>query len=150
MLRAIVAAIVILMMLVACAVEPEITVDEVDVILNADENPFAYKSKLTPEQASGDADVLVAYGAITHFVSETRGFIDRTPGRVIGQIGEIVEVVHSRQDDRREHVIAFMIYAEGTDTDDLHDDKPNIAFCRFQPSTYPGAWPAFGECSKVN
>ena len=135
---------------VACEVEPEITVDDVDVTIDTSADPFAIKSKLTPEQASGDADVLVAYGAVTHLARETRGFIDRTPGRVIGHATKMVEVVHSRQDDRGEYVIAFVRYSDGTDPDDLHDGEPNIASCRFQPSTYPGAWPAFGECSKVN
>ena len=144
-MRAIVAAIVILMAMVACGVEPEITLD-----LDWSENPFAIKSKLTPEQANGDADVVVSYGAITHMADETRDFIEGTPGMVIGHSFNTVDVVHARRDDKGEYVRTVMVYSDGIDMFDLLDGKSNIASCRFQPSSHPDGWPTFGECDKVN
>ena len=145
-----IAGLLALLSVLACEVEPEITLDDVDVHLDTTGNPFGIQSKLTPEQANGEADVLVSFGAVTHLARETRGGIDRTPGRVIGHAVKMVEVVYSRQDDRGEYVIAFVRYSDGTDPDDLHDGEPNIASCRFGQSPFPGSWPVFEECSKVN
>ena len=132
--------------LVACEVEPEITVDDVDVTIDANENPFAIESKLTPEQASGNADVLVAFGAITQKIEDGR--VSRTPGEVIAWRDTQAEIIHSRRDGDR-YVKVFVAYADGDDFDpaDLHDDKANIASCRFEHS---GNWPIFVDCSRVN
>ena len=132
---------------VACEVEPEITIDDVDVTLDAAGDPFAIKSELTPEQASGNADVLVSYGAVTHLAKDYVGVgIKRLPGRVIGWGSEQVEVVYPGQDDR-DYIKVFVAYGDDFDPDDLHDDKPNIASCRFGMNA---SWPIFRECSRVN
>ena len=139
-----IAGLLALLSVLACEVEPEITVDDVDVTIDTSADPFAIKSKLTPEQASGNADVLVAYGAVTHLAKD--GPASRLPGRVIGWMGEQVEVIHSRRDGDS-YVKVFVAYDDDFDPADLHDDKANIASCRFRIN---GNWPLFYECSRVN
>ena len=143
---AILVGLLALLFTLACEVEPEITVDDVDVTIDHSADPFAIKSELTPEQKSGDADVLVSFGAITHLAKD--GPASRSPGRVIGWMADQVEVVFSKRDGD-DYVKVFVSYGDDFDPDDLHDDKANIASCRFIPSTYSN-WPVFGECSKVN
>ena len=100
---------------VACEVEPEITVDDVDVTLDHATDPFAIKSQLTPEQASGNADVLVSYGAITHLIGDNKGPISRTPGKVVAWRDRQVEVLYSRKDGDN-YVRVWVDYGEDFDT----------------------------------
>lgn len=83
---------------------------------------------MTPEQVSGDADVLVSYPALTHLAKDGRAA--PRPGRVIGWLREQVEVVYPGQGGD-EYIKVFLNYGDGFDPADLHDDKDNIASCRF-------------------
>ena len=125
---------------------PEEPERPIDVTLDTQENPFAIEEKLTPEQASGNADVLVSYGAITHLIGETRGPISRIPGRVIGWRDRQVEVQYPGQGGD-EYIKVWVDYGEGFDPADLHDNKSNLALCRFGKI---GDWPTFSECSQEN
>ena len=138
------AGLLVMLAIIACEVEPEITVDDVDVTIDTNANPFAIESKLTPEQASGDADVLVAFGAVTQLIKD--GVVSRTPGEIIGWRDLQVEIVHSTR-ERDDWVRVFVAYDEDFDPADLHDDKANIASCRFR---YNGDWPIFVDCSRAN
>ena len=141
-----IAGLLALLSVLACEVEPEITVDDVDVTLDHAADPFAIESELTPEQVSGNADILVAYNPITHFIADNKGPISRTPGKVVAWRERQVEVLYSRKDGG-DYVRVWVDYGEDYDTSDLHDDKPNIASCRFGTI---GTWPTFRECSKIN
>ena len=135
----------IALLAVACGESvPEITVDDVDVTLDAKGNAFAIQSQLTPEQRSGNADVLIAYGAVTHLAKD--GPASRIPGRVIGWMADQVEVVYPGQGGD-EYIKVWVSYGDDFDPADLHDDKENIASCRYSKV---GNWPGFKECSKVN
>ena len=129
----------------ACDTEPEITVDDAHVTLDHATDPFAIKSQLTPEQASGDADVLVAYKGITHFIADNKP-VSRTPGKVVAWRDRQVEVLYSRK-DRDSYVRVWVDYGEDFDTGKLHDDKDNIARCRYEE---PTGWPMFVDCNRVN
>ena len=133
-----------LLFTIGCEVEPEITVDDVDVTLDQAADPFAIKSELTSEQASGDADILVSYNPITHWIKDGR--VTRIPGRVIAWRDRQVEVLYPGQGGD-EYIKVWVDYGEDFDTGDLHDGKPNIASCRFGTV---GTWPIFRECSRVN
>lgn len=135
-----------LMFTIACEVEPEATPVPPDVVLTGQGNAFTIKSELTPEQASGDADVLVSYPAVTHLLGETRGPVSRIPGRVIGWRTLQVEVIYPGQGED-EYIKVWVVYDKDFDPADLHDDKPNLASCRYEE---PTGWPKFYECSKVN
>ena len=137
---------VLLTLTVACVVEPEIAPDDIDVTLDAKGNPFNIESSLTVPQKNGDADVLVSYPAVTHLIGKTRGPISRIPGRVIGWRTNQVEVIYPGQ-GQDEYIKVWVAYGDDFDPADLHDDKQNIASCRFAKI---GGWPIFEECSKVN
>ena len=112
----------------------------------AEGNPFNIESSLTVPQKNGDADVLVSYPAVTHLIGKTRGPISRIPGRVIGWRTNQVEVIYPGQ-GQDEYIKVWVAYGDDFDPADLHDDKQNIASCRFAKI---GGWPIFKECSKVN
>ena len=118
---------------------------QIDVTLNTSTvNPFAIQSGLKPEQRSGNADVLISYGPVTDLVKD--GPVSRTPGKVIGWREQQVEVVFSRQ-SRGDYVKVFIAYDKDFNPDKLHDDKENIASCRFDTI---GSWPTFHDCSREN
>ena len=139
--KVILAGLIALLFVVACEAEPEPTPD---VVLLTTGNPFAIERKLTQEQASGDADVIVSYPAVTHLAKD--GPAARVPGRVIGWLKNQVEVIYPGQggDD---YIKVFVSYGEDFDPADLHDDKDNLASCRF---SQPSGWPIFKDCKKVN
>ena len=135
------AVVVLLLAAIACEAEPPPTID---VTLDQTESAFAIESKLTPEQASGNADVVISYGAITHWIKDGR--VTRLPGRVIAWRDRQVEVLYPGQGGD-EYIKVWVDYGEDYDTGKLHDNKENIASCRFEKV---GNWPAFKQCSKLN
>ena len=124
---------------------PEITVDDADITLDHVADPFTFKSELTPEQVAGDATVLVAYGEVTHWIKD-KGPITRIPGRVIAWIDRQVEVLYPGQGED-EYIKVWVVYGEDFDTGKLHDNKENLARCRFDEQT---GWPKFTGCNQVN
>lgn len=119
----------------------------IDITLNTDDNPFELKSQLTPEQANGKAELLVSYGAITETIE--RGKMEvRTSGQIIAWYNPKVEVMYSSVwQGKRVHVYVEYDDEDLDPRDDLHDNKDNLAYCRFDGS---GTFPRFHHCRRAN
>ena len=119
--------------------------EKIDVRLDASVNPTTLSRQLTPEQTSGEDDVVVSYGPVTH--SAWDGPQTRLPGRVVAHTRRSVEVVLSRE-RRDAYVVIFVAYDDDFDTRKLHTDKDNLASCRF--ARIAGNHPTFHDCDKNN
>ena len=129
----------------------EIDLEDISVCLNADNDPYEFE--LTSDQLAGDADVFLSYPAVSHFAKDAdlRVGIDRLPGRVIAHMAETVEFVFGKKDADGNYIDAQMLYPEDFDITDLHDDKDNIAACRFWNHGRQDKYgPRFEDCRQVN
>ena len=131
--------------------EPDIDQEDISASLDADNDPYGFD--LTSAQSAGDADVLVSYPAISHFAKDAdpRVGIDRRPGRVIAHMAVTVEFVFGKKNADGDYFDAQMLYPEDFDITDLHDDKDNIAACRFNSHERKDKYgPRFVDCRKLN
>ena len=131
--------------------KPEINQGDISVFLNADSDPYQFE--LTSAQLDGNADILISYPAISHFAKDAdpRVGIDRLPGRVIAHTSETVEFVFGKKNPDGDYFKAQILYPRDLDITDLHDNKDNVAACRFEDHKFKNKYgPIFVDCRQLN
>ena len=152
MFKVLALAVIPFLLILACGEsKPQINQEDISVFLDADNDPYQFE--LTSAQLVGNADVLISYPAISHFAKDAdpRVGIDRIPGRVIAHISQTVEFIFGKKNPDGDYFKTQIIYPSDFDITDLHDNKENIAACRFKDHNLKNELgPTFIDCRQLN
>ena len=152
MCKVMILVVILVLLILACGEsKPQINQEDISVFLDADNAPYQFE--LTSAQSGGNADVLISYPAISHFAKDAdlRVGIDRLPGRVIAHRSVAVEFVFGKKNPDGDYFDAQMLYPEDFDITGLHDDKDNIAACRYSSHELQNKYgPRFVDCRQLN
>ena len=152
MVKVLALAAISFLLIIACGEsKPQVSQEDISVFLDSDSDPYGFE--LTSDQLDGNADILISYPAISHFAKDAdpRVGIDRLPGRVIAHMSVTVEFVFGKKNPEGDYFDAQMLYPRDFDITDLHDDKDNIATCRFWSHERQDKFgPRFEDCRQLN